>query len=462
MPYVKQKSKMKNMKNFKTLLTAFCAGVVMLSSCSKNDNDPIEEPIVAAGEIPSNIAANTTLTADRVWILKGETHVKSGAVLTIAAGTVIKSDVSQKGALIIDKGARIEAVGTASAPIVFTSGKPVNERNPGDWAGITIIGNAPTNRPSESTVEGGVTGTFGLGNVPADNSGTLKYVRVEYAGVAISQNNEVNALSFYAVGSGTTLDHIQVSYAKDDAFEFFGGTVNGKYLIAYGTSDDDFDFDFGYTGKLQFGVSIKRPELADTGDQSNGVECDNENPIPASGASNPRTRPVLSNFTFVGTNGAAGELSQHNYALRYRRASQFVLNNSILIGYKMGGFVIESAQTATDYVAGTSVFKNNLVHAVVNPYLSDATAVITAAAMKTKAEADGSVSLTNAADASLKAAFNLTAPDFIPNAGSPALSGTWVAPAADFFTVVTYRGAFSGTENWMSGWTNFTPNTAVY
>jgi hypothetical protein len=452
------------MKNYKFLLTSLCAGVIALSSCSKDsDGDPIIEP-VAPGAIANNITTNTTLTADRVWVLTGETHVKSGAVLTIEAGTIIKSDVAQKGALVIDKGARIEAVGTAAKPIVFTSGKAVNERNPGDWAGITIIGNAPTNRTAESNVEGGVTGVFGLGNAPTDNSGTLKYVRVEYAGVAVSANSEVNALSFYAVGSGTTLDHIQVSYAKDDAYEFFGGTVNGKYLIAYGTSDDDFDFDFGYTGKLQFGVSMKRPELADAADQSNGVECDNENPVPAT-PSSPRTRPVLSNFTFVGTNGATGEAATHNFALRYRRASQFVLNNSILIGYKVGGFVVESALTASDYVAGNSSFKNNLVHAVANPYNAGdagALSVITAAGIKTKAEAEGCVTLASATDAGLKAALNLTAPDFLPNAGSPALAGTWVAPAADFFTVVTYRGAFSGTDNWMANWTNFSPNTTVY
>jgi hypothetical protein len=452
------------MKNYKFLLTSLCAGVIALSSCSKDDDgdDVIIDPV--AGTIANSIKTNTTLTSDRVWILSGETHVESGAVLTIEAGTVIRSNVAQKGALVIDKGARIEAVGTADRPIVFTSGKDASQRQPGDWAGITIIGNAPTNRVAVGIVEGGVTGTYGLGTAPADNSGTLKYVRVEYAGVAFSSGSEVNALSFYAVGSGTTLDHIQVSYAKDDAYEFFGGTVNGKYLIAYGTSDDDFDFDFGYTGTLQCGVSMKRPELADSQDQSNGVECDNESTVPAV-PSTPLTRPVLSNFTFIGTNGATGELSQHNFALRYRRASQFVLNNSILLGYKAAGFSLESSQTATGYVAGNSSFKNNIVHAVANPYNSnDASAqgVITSAAMKTKAELEGCITLANVADAGLKAPFNLTAPDFLPNAGSPALLGTWVAPAADFFTVVTYRGAFSGTDNWMAKWTNFNPNAQVY
>ncbi len=448
--------------NFLLLLLA---GSLIVTSCRKNDG-PEEKVVHPDEQIQNNITANTTLTSDRVWILKGETHVVSGAVLTIQAGTVIRSDVSQKGALIIDKGARIEAVGTAASPIIFTSGKPVGERNPGDWAGITIIGRAPTNRTVVGNVEGGVTGQFGLDNTPTDNSGTLKYVRIEYAGVAVSTGSEVNALSLYAVGSGTTLDHIQVSYAKDDAFEFFGGTVNGKYLISYGTSDDDFDFDFGYTGKIQFGVVLRRPELADAGDQGNGIECDNENPVPATGASTPYTRPVLSNFTFIGSNGAAGQHEKQWYANRFRRAANFVVVNSILAGFKEGGIVLESSQTAESYVNGTSLFKNNIVTALKDSYLADANATtkITTAAFIIKAESEGNVTLANSAAVGLVDAFNITAPNFRPSATSPALQGTWVAPEASstFFTSVAYRGAFSAADTWTNGWTNFTPGTTAY
>ncbi len=455
------------MKKLRVLLATMSIVAVSMSACKDKKVDPIPEPI-APETIPSNITANKTLSADRVWVLKGETHVVTGAVLTIEAGTVIKSDVSSKGALIIDKGARIEAIGTAEKPIVFTSGRAVGDRNPGDWSGITLIGNAITNRTSTSTVEGGVSGTFGLGTVANDNSGTLKYVRVEYAGTAFSSGNEVNALSFYAVGSGTTLDHIQVSYAKDDAFEFFGGSVNGKYLIAYGTSDDDFDMDFGYSGKLQFCVSYKLANYFDATDQSNGIECDNEGTIPVTGPSNPITKPSLSNFTFVGTNGTDNPASTNNFAARFRKATRFALHNSVMIGFKAAGFSIESSQTATDYVNGTSTFKNNLVHAVANPYNSgDASAqgIILSAAIQAKAELDGGVSLTAATGAGLKTPFPAvnTVPDLTPNVGSPALSGTWVNPdGSTFFTTVNYRGAFSATDNWMANWTNFNPNAKVY
>jgi hypothetical protein len=456
-------SNIKIMKKVNYLLVLLTA-VVFISSCKKeHDEEPI---ILAPEEISANITSNTTLTSDRVWILKGETHVASGATLTIEPGTVIKSDVTLKGALVVDKGAKLVAIGTASSPIIFTSGKDAGARNPGDWAGITIIGRAPTNRTSTAVVEGGVTGTFGLDNIADDNSGTLKYVRIEYAGIAVSAGSEVNALSLYAVGSGTTLDHIQVSYAKDDSFEFFGGTVNAKYLIAYGTSDDDFDFDFGYSGKLQFGVALRRPELVDAADAGNGVESDNEPSIPGTGPSTPITKPMLSNFTLIGTNGAAGELAQHNFALRLRRASRFIFNNSVILGFKMGGFVMESSQTATAYTDGSAVFKNNLVQAVVSPYLTNdagAQGVILAAAIKTKAESEGSVSLAAVADAQLTDPLNLSAPDFKPKAGSPALSGTWVSPdGSAFFTAVTYRGAFSTNDNWATGWTNFNPNAVQY
>ena len=439
-------------------------GLFVFSSCRNSDNDD-EGVTYAPEQIPNTISSNLTLTSDRTWILKGATYVSSGAVLTIQAGTVIKSDVSEKGALIINKGARIEAVGTQDKPIVFTSGKSVGERAPGDWAGITIIGRAPTNRTSVGPVEGGVTGEYGLDNMPADNSGTIKYVRIEYAGVAVAQGSEVNAMSLYAVGSGTTLDHIQVSYAKDDAYEFFGGTVSGKYLIAYGTSDDDFDFDNGYTGKLQFGVVLRRPELADPGDQGNGIEADNEATIPASGPSQPNTRFVMSNFTILGSNGAAGEHERQWYAMRLRRAVQFSISNSIFAGFKEGGMVLESAQTATAYNNGTSVFKNNLITATKQTYFADATAssVITALAMQAKAESDGCVTLANAAAAGLTAPFNLTAPDFRPQSTSPALQGTWAAPDnSGFFTAVNYRGAFAANDTWVNGWTNFSPGTTAY
>ncbi len=451
------------MKKLK-LFTLLVAGVLAITGCGKDDPEPIV--ILEPQVIPAEITTSITLTSDRVWILRGASYVKSGGVLNIQAGTIIKSDVAQKGSLVIDKGGRIEAIGTAARPIIFTSGRAVNDRNPGDWGGITLIGRASTNRSSVGNIEGGLTGTYGTEVMDNDNSGTLKYVRIEYAGISVATGDEVNALSFYAVGSGTTIEHVQISYAKDDAFEFFGGTVNGKYLISYGTSDDDFDFDFGYRGKLQYGVVLRLPEFVDVTDAGNGIECNNESSIPTAGPSQPFTHPKLSNFTLVGTNNLTGEKEQHNLAARFRVATRFALNNSILIGFKKGGLGIESGQTAQSYLDGNATFRNNLVHAITATYKvgdASALALLSNASLQTKAETDGSVTLATASAAQLGNPFNFTSPDFKPQVGSPALSGTWVNPdGSAFFTSVTYRGAFSANDTWANGWTNFNPGATTY
>jgi hypothetical protein len=222
--------------------------LVGLFSCTKDlggDDGLINVPSTTT--LSGNINATTTLTSDKVWTLKGYVYVTDGAKLIIQPGTTIISDIAEKGALCIERGAQIIAEGTATKPIVFTSGKPAGERSPGDWGGIVILGRARTNRSSEPTIEGGIGRAYG-GTNDADNSGVLKYVRIEYAGIAALPNSEINGLTLGAVGSGTIIENVQTIYANDDAFEFFGGTVSPKNLYAYATADDDFDFDFGYTG----------------------------------------------------------------------------------------------------------------------------------------------------------------------------------------------------------------------
>ncbi len=401
------------------------------------------------------------------YILKGYVYVSEGATLTFEAGSIIQSDITEKGALIIERGARLIADGKPNSPIVFTSGKPVGQRAPGDWGGIILLGKAPTNRPLDPgpTIEGGVGRKYG-GTDPNDESGILRYVRIEFAGIAAEPGSEINGLTLGGVGAGTIIENVQVSFGNDDAFEFFGGTVNAKNLIAFATADDDFDFDFGYTGKIQFGLSLRKPDFVDAGDAGNGIECDND----GSGTiATPNTRPQLSNFTFVGPNNATGTASNHNYATRWRRRSQFVLRNSILLGYQKGGFGLESDGTAQAYVDGISEFKNNLVHAVTRPYLIVLSSgnptvhpdILTEDGMKTKAEADGSITYTNGDEIKLENPYYSTSPNFLPKAGSPALTGASFAGMNSFFTTTLYRGAF-GDKNWTEGWTNWDPQNAVY
>ncbi|MBN8876829.1 MAG: hypothetical protein J0I32_04730 [Sphingobacteriales bacterium] len=394
------------------------------------------------------------------YTIKGYVYFTSGTTLKIPEGTILKSDVSQKGALIFERGAKIDAQGSAAKPIVFTSGKAAGSRGRGDWGGVILLGNGPTNRPLSPAplVEGGVDRRYG-GTNATDNSGIMRYCRIEFAGVASEPGSEINGLTLGGVGSGTTLEYIQVSYGNDDSFEFFGGTVNAKFLVCYATSDDDLDFDFGYTGKIQFSVIQRRPEVADT-DAGNGVEADND----GSGTlALPYTKPTLSNITWIGPNGAPNTEANLNFANRWRRSVRFEVHNSILMGYPKGGFSMESAATGDAYNTDASVFKNNLVHALADAYKVDAAAgaVITAAQVKAKAEANGCITYPSANDIMLEAPFNLDAPNYMPKTGSPALTGAVFTGLDPFFTSVTYRGAF-GTTNWTSGWTSFSPQTNVY
>jgi hypothetical protein len=324
--------------------------------------------------LSGNINTTTTLTSDKVWTLKGYVYVTDGAKLIIQPGTTIISDVAEKGALCIERGAQIIAEGTATKPIVFTSGKAAGEKSPGDWGGIIILGRAKTNRSSEPTIEGGIGRAFG-GTNDADNSGVLKYVRIEYAGIAAMPNSEINALTLGGVGNGTVIENVQTVYANDDAFEFFGGTVNAKNLYAYATADDDFDFDFGYTGTITNGVAKRDPQFVDSGDAGNGVECDNDG---TGSSAQPTTHPKLLNMILVGPN-VSSALANHNLGLRFRRATQFTMKNSVVWGWMKGGLSLESNETAQFVKDGISVFEGNSV-GTFNPslnFISRATTILT-------------------------------------------------------------------------------------
>ena len=333
----------------------YLLSLITLFSCKKElggNESPINVPNSTI--ITGNINTSTTLTSDKVWTLRGYVYVTDGAKLVIQPGTTIVSDIAEKGALCIERGAQLIAEGTISKPIVFTSGKPDGQKAPGDWGGIVILGRARTNRSSEPTIEGGIGRMYG-GTNDQDSSGVLRYVRIEYAGVAAMPNSEINALTLGGVGSKTVLENIQTIYANDDAFEFFGGTVIGKNLYAYATADDDYDFDFGYTGTIVNSISKRDPLFVDNGDTGNGVECDNDG---TGSTAQPTTHPKLNGVILIGPNSSTA-LANHNFGLRWRRATQFTITNSKVIGYQKGGFSIESNETAQFYKDGVSKFQNN-------------------------------------------------------------------------------------------------------
>ncbi len=356
-----------------------------LFGCLKEEIEPpINVPLSTT--LNGTYMETITLTSDKVWTLKGYVYITNGSKLVIQPGTKIVSDIAEKGALVIERGAQIIAEGTPTKPIVFTSGKPDGEKAPGDWGGIVILGLAPTNRTTYPTIEGGIGRVYG-GELPNDNSGVLKYVRIEYAGVAALPNSEINALTLGGVGSGTIIENVQTIYANDDAFEFFGGTVNAKNLYAYATADDDFDFDFGYTGTITNGVAKRDPQFVDNGDAGNGVECDNDG---TGSTAQPYTHPKLYNMILIGPNNSSA-LSNHNLGLRFRRATQFTMKNSVIWGWMKGGLSLESNETAGFVKDGVSVFENNSV-GTFNPtlnFISRATTILTSEQLKTLALSKG-------------------------------------------------------------------------
>lgn len=453
--FVLLKTKNMRVRRFIGFLMLSATLVSVAPGCSKdNGEEPIIDEPADSAIVQGTLTADMTLTADKEWTLRGYVYVPNGVTLTVEPGTTVKSDVTVKGALCVERGGKLNAAGTVDKPIVFTSGAAAGSRKPGDWGGIVLLGKAKTNRSSTPVIEGGLDRPYG-GTADDDNSGVLTYVRIEYAGVAAFANSEINGLTLGGVGTGTKLENIQVAYGNDDAYEFFGGKVNAKYLIAFATADDDYDFDFGYTGKIQYAIALRDPAFVDNGDAGNGVEADNDG---NGTTAEPFTHPVLSNFTWIGPNNATGTAANHNFGNRWRRAAQFEVYNSVMLGWQKAGFSLESDATAQAYKDGVSKYKNNIIHsnATADIFKSNST-VLTAADMETKALAEGNIKLTSP-DGVLTNPFNLTSPDFSPVAGGSAAAGAdFTGLDASFFSATTYRGAV-GTTNWLSGWTRFFAN----
>lgn len=291
--------------------------------------------------IEGELTSNATWTAGNVYLVKGFFYVRDGVTLTIEPGTVVRGDKDTKGTLLIERGAKLIANGTVSQPIVFTSNVSAGSRAYGDWGGIVLCGKAAINVPGGTAIiEGGPTSVYGGGASPddADNSGSLKFVRIEFPGIPFVPDKEINGLTLGAVGSTTTLDYIQISYSGDDSFEWFGGTVNAKHLITFRGWDDDFDTDFGYRGMIQYAVSLRDKDIADPGSGSNSFESDND----GSGSTNtPVTQPIFSNVSSFGPKYTIGTANNSNYkrAMHLRRNTRTNVYNSVFTGWPTGLFI---------------------------------------------------------------------------------------------------------------------------
>jgi hypothetical protein len=452
------------------------ATILFATSCRKievdgtiNDNNNTGDNLILSGRID----ADRTLTTGNTYKLRGIVYVVNGAVLTIEPGVIIQGEKSSRGTLVVTRGTRIIADGTADKPIVFTSDN--SSPASGDWGGIVILGRARTNSSFNGTagvgeIEGGVNNAEGLGLYGGadnnDNSGILKFVRVEYAGYAFLPDKELNGITFGAVGKGTVVDHVQVSFAADDSYEWFGGTVDCKHLIAYKGLDDDFDTDNGYSGNVQYAIGFRDSLVADISG-SNGFESDND-----AGGSNlmPQTSAVFSNVTLIGPRATLANQGNSNFkrGMHVRRNSAISLFNSVIIGWPTGWYLDASTGTPTDLnltaTPPRSEFSNNILagnNTQIN-YVASASAPTgwtTADAITYfNTPSRGNSIFTNASDVQLTAAFKYdNTVDFNPSVGSPALAGAdYSSPKlVNGFINGSYRGACAAGDTWWQGWTKF-------
>lgn len=468
-------------RNMKKVLAFAVAGILITAGCRKIEVDGTIKGDDGGGGTPGEstilsgkINTDRTLKEGTTYKLRGIVYVVDGATLTIEAGARIEGEKSTRGALIITRGTKLIANGTKEKPVVFTSDAATPSS--GDWGGIVMLGRAKTNSSFNGAagvgeIEGGVNNADGLGLYggadDTDNSGSLQYVRIEYAGYAFLPDKELNSLTMGGVGNGTTVDYVQVSYALDDAFEWFGGTVNCRHLIAYKTLDDDFDTDNGYRGNVQFGIVLRDSSRADIS-KAEAFESDND----ANGSDlTPQTAPVFSNITAIGPREKTTNTgnSLFNAAAQLRRNTSTSIFNSVFMGWPTGLLIDASKGTPVqgNITAGKLVVQNTTIAGSAAPTkFADNSGAPTGWSNSDVSNWFGTAEYNNKilaenAEVKLAAAFNYANPDFTPQAGSPLLNTASFthAKVAEGFTPVTFRGAVgaAGTPegDWWKGWTSF-------
>jgi hypothetical protein len=437
------------------ILGGLALGLVLLlagiSPVSSEQARPVNVPgidkpvIVVTGEV----AGTETWTNGNYYVLRGAVFIRENATLNIQAGTTIIGEAGSVGTLIVERGGRLNAIGTREQPIVFTGDQPVGSRARGDWGGLIINGRAPVNRPGGLYVGEGDTGIAG-GTDPNDNSGSLRYVRVEFAGVEFSPDNELNGIAFQAVGRGGSYEYLQVHMNRDDAFEWFGGTADIKHAIASNAADDSFDWTFGWTGRAQFVVIHQRGDDGDRGIEADNSEFNNNDL--------PRSNPQLYNFTMCG-DPDRNEGGESSIAATIRRGTAFTLRNFLITGFKTSGPQIVDAATLNEIANGTSQLSNGVIwnigviggaagtaiHSSLAPFVNSGRFP------NVVANVDGGLS----PDCSRH-----ENPNFQPTSVAT-LAGGQLAPAIPpndgFFEAVTYIGAVppAPADDWTKGWTSY-------
>jgi hypothetical protein len=454
----------------------------------------------AASDITGDITSSRRLTRDTTYTLKGFIHVTNGATLTIDPGTTILGDFNTLGSsLFIMRGAKINAVGTADLPIVLTSSRAAGQRQPGDWGGLILIGNAIDNRSGSVEVEG--TGTDGTavvsgknyqvlysgGTTQTDNSGTLSYVRVQFAGYAPSTNNELNSFTFAAVGSGTRISFLQSMAGLDDAYEFFGGAVDGDHLVAYETGDDMYDMSEGFQGRLQYLIGFNSVQLTPrTGAGSlatdlEGIENDGCNGSGCDSGFNqaPFTVPLIANFTFVGCGSQSCVGPAGGFGLMLRRGTGGYYVNGVVTRFPAAGVslrdpesYLRAASVAVPDLATSDLQVRNIYFTENGPMFQANTATpatqfsLDATGNSLTAGSATAVSLFTALPAQGAVPAGVSAFDWTPTASAPiatggmaTFSGKIATKAGTFVQATSYLGAAQpGGTKWWAGWTTYVRN----
>lgn len=428
--------------------------------------------------ITGPITSSRTLTNDTQWNLSGVVYVKDGAVLTIEPGTFVFGQPGTPpnvSVLVITRNATIEAHGTASRPIVMTSSQPFGQRTRGDWGGLIMLGKAPVNLAAgaqfnnptagEGYIEGLQTSADGLygGNDPTHYCGTLSYVRAEFAGTILSEANEVNSFTWGGCGTKTVAHHLQSSYGNDDAFEWFGGTMNTSHLVGTHFADDCLDFQLGTTGKVQYAVCMQSPDR----NGARGVEGDNNqfNEL----ASTPWSNPTFYNVTLLGIDAIGTEDNPTN-GIHLRRGARGTFNNFVITRWRGPGVLLNDANTQAQATAGNIKMNGILLwNTKLDPSLGGTASTLAGNITATNPSAAQTFTLgflngtpvggaqnILVADPRLTRPFEYADPDFTGQFGSPIFRTGWVQPPDDGFFDQTARfiGAI-GSHDWTAEWTSF-------
>jgi hypothetical protein len=435
-----------------------------------SDDGTTGPPVTGAATLTGEITGIRTLSRDTVYTIVGFVVIRPGARLVVPAGTVLLSDDPSRGSLVTARCTATEVSGqlivqgTASNPVIFRPAT-TGARTRGMAGGVVLHGCAPINVPGGTGTSEGIAQPFG-GDNPTDSSGDIRFLRIEFGGKQVAPDNEINGLTMAGVGSGTVIENVQAHFIADDGFEWFGGTVNAKFLVSTGNDDDNLDCDFGWNGTVQFFVVVQDRNLA-----NRGVECDND----GNGSGNvPITTPNVWNATFIGA-GVGQANNELNDGLFIRRNAAGSWRNMIVANYGNAGVVIDGSSSIANLTGGTLTIDNVLFFRIQclqiascsasadpvlgaiafrsgSPAAYNQDGVAAAFAGKTILDADPQLTSVNYDNP-----MNGSPPDLRPAAASPALvaanAATPTGPGID--ATADFLGAFNATNNWMTPWTTW-------